>query len=186
MYLVVGLGNPGKQYAGTRHNIGFEVIEYICSEKDVQLDKSKFNAVYGEYRIKGEKVLLAKPLTYMNRSGNAVLDISRYYKIPPENIVVIYDDIDLDPGKLRIRPSGSAGTHNGMKSIIYQLQTEKFSRIRVGIGRNKQMDLSSFVLQKFSKDEILQLTDVVKNAALAVDEIIENTVDSAMNKYNMK
>ena len=184
--MVVGLGNPGKQYAGTRHNIGFEVIDYICSEKDVNLDKMKFNAVYGEYRIKGEKVLLAKPLTYMNRSGNAVLDISRYYKIDPENIIVIYDDIDLEPGKLRIRPNGSAGTHNGMKSIIYQLQTEAFSRIRVGIGRNRQMDLASFVLQKFSKDEIEQLADIVKNAALAVDEIIENSVDSAMNKYNIK
>ncbi|SHJ56616.1 peptidyl-tRNA hydrolase [Dethiosulfatibacter aminovorans DSM 17477] len=186
MYLVVGLGNPGKQYAGTRHNIGFEVIDYICSEKDIKLDKMKFNAVYGEYRIKGEKVLLAKPLTYMNRSGIAVLDISRYYKIDPENIIVIYDDIDLAPGKLRIRPNGSAGTHNGMKSIIYQLQTEDFSRIRVGIGRNKQMDLASFVLQKFSEAEIEQLTDTVKNAALAVDEIIENSVDSAMNKYNIK
>jgi PTH1 family peptidyl-tRNA hydrolase len=186
MYLVVGLGNPGKQYAGTRHNIGFEVIDYICSEKNVKLDKSKFNAVYGEYRLKDEKVLLVKPLTYMNRSGNAVLDISRYYKIDPENIIVIYDDIDLEPGKLRIRPNGSGGTHNGMKSIIYQLQTETFSRIRVGIGRNKQMDLASFVLQKFSKEEIDHLTDIVKNAALAVDEIIEKTVDTAMNKYNIK
>lgn len=186
MYLVVGLGNPGKQYEGTRHNIGYEVINYICSEKDIKLDKSKFNAVYGEYRLKSEKVIIAKPLTYMNRSGNAVLDISRYYKITPENIIIIYDDIDLEPGKLRIRPNGSAGTHNGMKSIIYQLQTEDFSRIRIGIGRNRQMDLASFVLQKFSKDEVGILTDIVKSAALAVDEIIDNNIDTAMNKHNIK
>ena len=183
--MVVGLGNPGKQYAGTRHNIGFEVIDYICSEKDVNLDKMKFNAVYGEYRIKGEKVLLAKPLTYMNRGGNAVLDISRYYKIDPENIIVIYDDIDTELGKLRIRKKGSAGTHNGMKSIIYNLQLDTFTRVRIGVGRpQKGRDLASFVLSRFEKEDMDDVTSMLKSAAQSVEVIINDGVDAAMNKFN--
>lgn len=185
MYLVVGLGNPGKQYRGTRHNIGFETIDYICNSKGIKLDKSKFNTLYGEYKINNEKILIAKPLTYMNNSGIAIMEIAKYYKIPSENIIVIYDDIDLLPGKLRIRPNGSAGTHNGMKSILYHLQSDTFPRIRVGIGRNIIMDLADYVLQKFSTEEKNTLQEIVKIAASAVDEIIINGTEAAMNKYNI-
>jgi PTH1 family peptidyl-tRNA hydrolase len=186
MYLIVGLGNPGKQYSKTRHNVGFETVDYICSKKGIKLDKSKFNAIYGEFRLSDEKIIIAKPLTYMNRSGQAVLDISKYYKISENNIIVIYDDIDLMPGKLRIRPNGSSGTHNGMKSIIHQLQTDNFPRIRIGIGRNPVMDLADYVLQKFSDEEAVIVSEVITIVAKAVDEIIINGVDSAMNKYNIK
>jgi PTH1 family peptidyl-tRNA hydrolase len=186
MYLIVGLGNPGKQYAGTRHNIGFETIDYICLNKNVKLDKAKFNAVYGEFRLDGHRVILAKPMTYMNKSGNAVIDIARYYKIETEKIIVIYDDVDLDQGKLRIRPNGSAGTHNGMKSIIFQLQSEDFPRIRIGIGRPSNMELADYVLQRFSTEEIDVIKEVAVVASKAADEIILNGVDSAMNKYNIR
>lgn len=185
MYLVVGLGNPGKQYEDTRHNIGFEIVDLICLNKNIKLDKSKFNALYGEYKLNDEKILIAKPLTYMNNSGIAIMNITNYYKIPLENIIIIYDDIDLLPGKLRIRPYGSSGTHNGMKSIIYHLQSDIFPRIRIGIGRNQVMDLADYVLQKFSKEEKDSLKDIVKIAANAVDEIIINGAEAAMNKYNI-
>lgn len=186
MYLIVGLGNPGKQYAGTRHNIGFETVDYICFKKGVKLDKAKFNAIYGEFRLAGHRVLMAKPLTYMNKSGSAVMDIARYYKIETRNIIVIFDDVDLEQGKLRIRPNGSAGTHNGMKSIIFQLQSEDFPRIRIGIGKPLNMDLADYVLQRFSPEETDLIKDVAIAASKAVDEIILNGVDSAMNKYNIR
>lgn len=186
MYLIVGLGNPGRQYAGTRHNIGFETVDYICYKKDVKLDKAKFNAIYGEFRLDGQRVIIAKPLTYMNKSGNAVMDIARYYKIETSNIIVIYDDVDLDQGKLRIRPNGSAGTHNGMKSIIFQLQSEEFPRIRIGIGRPSNMDLADYVLQRFSSEETDLIKEVAIVASKAVDEIILSGIDSAMNKYNIR
>lgn len=186
MYLIVGLGNPGKQYAGTRHNIGFETVDYICSKKNLNLDKAKFNAVFGEFRLEGHRIIVAKPLTYMNKSGNAVMDLARYYKIETKNIIVVYDDVDLGLGKLRIRPNGSAGTHNGMKSIIFQLQTEDFPRIRIGIGRPVSMDLADYVLQRFTPEEIDLIKDVAVNASEAVDEIILKGIDSAMNKYNIR
>jgi peptidyl-tRNA hydrolase, PTH1 family len=186
VYLVVGLGNPGRQYSNTRHNIGFNVIDYLCEQKKIKCDKSKFNALYGEYFLDGHKVLIAKPLTFMNRSGQAVLDLFNYYKISLNNLIIIYDDVDLDTGKLRIRPSGSSGTHNGMKSVIYQLQSEEFARIRIGIGKNPQMDLADYVLQAFSEDEKSVLRDTIKIAADAIDEIILKGIDSAMNKFNIK
>ncbi len=186
MYLIVGLGNPGKEYAGTRHNVGFDAIDFLAYKNDVKLNKLKFNAVYGEYNINGEKVLLFKPVTYMNLSGNAVIEAVRFYKIPIENIIVIYDDIDISLGSLRIRPHGSSGTHNGMKSLIYQLQSDKFKRIRIGIGKNKNANLSlaDYVLQKFDKDERTIVNETIQNAGLAAEDIIQAGLNHAMENYN--
>ena len=131
MFAVIGLGNPGKQYAGTRHNVGFDTVDYLASKNDISLSKVKHKAVIGEGVIQGKKVLLVKPQTFMNLSGRSVLEICNFYKLEPQQLVVIYDDIDIDVGKLRIRPNGSAGTHNGMKSIIYEIQSDNFPRIRI-------------------------------------------------------
>lgn len=186
MYLIVGLGNPGKEYAGTRHNVGFDAIDYLADKNGVKLNKLKFNAVFGEYNIDGEKVLIFKPVTYMNLSGNAIVEAVRFYKIPLENIIVIYDDIDISLGSLRIRPHGSSGTHNGMKSIIHQLQSDKFKRIRIGVGKNKNpnMSLADYVLQKFGKDERTIIDETIKDAALAAEEIIKSGLNLSMEKYN--
>lgn len=188
MYLIVGLGNPGKEYAGTRHNVGFDTIDFLAYKNNVKLDKLKFNAVFGEYNIKGEKVILFKPVTYMNLSGNAVIEAVRYYKIPIENIIVAYDDIDIPLGSLRIRPHGSSGTHNGMKSMLYQLQTENFKRIRIGIGKNKNSNISlaDHVLQKFDNDERALVDETIKNAGLAAEDIISQGLEYAMNNYNKR
>lgn len=188
MYLIVGLGNPGKEYAGTRHNVGFDAIDFLAYKNNVKLDKLKFNAVFGEYNIKGEKVILFKPVTFMNLSGNAVIEAVRYYKIPIENIIVIYDDIDIPLGSLRIRPHGSSGTHNGMKSMLYQLQTENFKRIRIGIGKSKNSNISlgDHVLQKFDSEERAIVNDTIQNAGLAAENIISYGLEFAMNNYNKR
>lgn len=187
MYLIVGLGNPGKEYAGTRHNVGFDTIDYLAKKNNVTINKMKFNAVYGEYKLNNEKIILFKPLTYMNLSGNAIKQIINYYKISLDKLIVIYDDIDISLGSLRIRPHGSSGTHNGMKSIIYQLQSDKFKRIRIGIGRNTNSDMSlaDFVLHKFSKDERQFIDETIENASLASEEIICSGLNMAMGKYNI-
>jgi PTH1 family peptidyl-tRNA hydrolase len=186
MYIIVGLGNPGKEYAGTRHNVGFDTIDCLAEKYNTNLNKLKFNSVYGEININGEKVMLVKPVTYMNRSGIAVAEIVKFYKVEIEKVIVVYDDIDIPPGTLRIRPHGSSGTHNGMKSIIYQLQNDKFPRLRVGIGRNPQMDLADYVLQRFSKDEREKIDNIIKSAVEAIEEIVVKSLDSAMQKYNIK
>ncbi len=188
MYLIVGLGNPGKEYAGTRHNVGFDTIDFLAHKNNVKLDKLKFNAVFGEYNIRGEKVILFKPVTYMNLSGNAVIEAVRYYKIPIENIIVVYDDIDIPLGSLRIRPHGSSGTHNGMKSMLYQLQTENFKRIRIGIGKSKNSNISlgDHVLQKFDNDERMVVNETIQSAGLAAEDIISNGLEFAMNNYNKR
>ena len=185
MYLIVGLGNPGKEYAGTRHNAGYEVVELLAERLNVKLNKLKFNSVYGETFINGEKVLLVKPVTYMNRSGIAVSEIMNFYKIPIDKLIVIYDDIDIPLGTLRIRPNGSAGTHNGMKSIISAIGSE-FPRIRIGIGRNQEMDLADYVLQEFSPSERDILAPIIERAGEAALEIIKKDVESAMQKYNIR
>lgn len=156
--------------------------------RTVTLNKLKFNAVFGEYYIGDEKVLLFKPVTYMNLSGNAVAEAVRFYKIPVENIIVIYDDIDIGIGALRIRPHGSSGTHNGMKSIIYQLQSDQFKRIRIGLGSNQNPNLSlaDYVLQKFGSDERTIINSTIENAGLAAEDIIKNGLNHAMEKYNKK
>lgn len=185
MYIIAGLGNPGKEYTGTRHNVGYEALDCLAEKYNVKLNKLKFNSVYGETTINGEKVMLVKPVTYMNRSGIAIDEIMKFYKIPAENLIVIYDDIDIPVGTLRIRPNGSPGTHNGMRSIIQHVGTN-FPRIRIGIGRNPQMDLADYVLQRFSKDDAEKIHPIVEKAVEAAIEIIESNVDMAMQKYNIK
>lgn len=188
MYLVAGLGNPGKQYDMTRHNIGFEVIDFIAEQLNVKVNKLKFKALYGEARIGAEKVLLVKPQTFMNLSGESIREFCGFYKIPPEKTIIINDDTAIDIGKLRIRAKGSAGGHNGLKSVIYQLNSDNFPRIRIGIGApsNKNYDLADFVLGKFSQEEIPVLEEAIVKASEAAAEIIQNSVDSAMNKFNSR
>lgn len=187
MYIIAGLGNPGKQYDMTRHNIGFHTIDYIAEKHGIKLSKLKFKAVYGEGKIGGEKVYLVKPQTYMNLSGEAVGEMARFYKIPPENIIVINDDISLDTGRIRIRAKGSAGGHNGLKSIIYHLSTDVFPRVKMGVGAPKDADeLVDFVLGRFTKAEIPVMETAIINAEGAVCEIIKNGTESAMNKFNGK
>lgn len=188
MYLVAGLGNPGKQYDMTRHNIGFEVIDYMAEKLDVKVNKLKFKALYGEIKIGMEKVLLVKPQTYMNLSGDSIRDFCNFYKIPVENVIIINDDIAIEAGRLRIRKKGSAGGHNGLKSIIYQLNSDNFPRIRVGVGapKHEDYDLADFVLGRFSKEEIPIIEEAIIKASKSVEEIIKNNIDSAMNKFNSK
>lgn len=188
MYLIVGLGNPGREYDMTRHNIGFEVIDYMAREYNVKLTKLKFKAVYGETVIGGEKVYLVKPQTYMNLSGESVSEFWRFFKIPLENIIVINDDIDIETGSIRIRGKGSAGTHNGLKSLIYHFNSDAFPRIRVGVGAPKHADynLADYVLGKFSKEEIPVMEDAIIRAGKAAEMIIKHDVNMAMNRFNGK
>ena len=186
MYLIVGLGNPGRQYEATRHNMGFDVIDKLVEEYNVPQSGVKFNAMYGKTVIGGEKVILMKPLSFMNLSGGPVRDMVNYFKIDPETeLIVIYDDIDLDPGQLRIRKQGSAGGHNGIKDIIRQLGTEKFLRIKVGVGaKPKGWDLADYVLGHFSKEDRGLVDDALKRAAGAVELMVQGEVDQAMNQFN--
>ena len=185
MYVVVGLGNPGKQYENTRHNVGFNVIDILAKEYGISVSKIKHKALIGEGRVGSEKVLLVKPQTYMNLSGETLIDIYNYYKVDMENIIVIYDDIDLDVGKIRIRKKGSGGTHNGMRSIIKCLGANDFPRVRVGVSKPKPgQDLADFVLSRFRKEESDDVELGLEKAAKAVDVMIRDNIDLAMNKYN--
>lgn len=185
MYVVVGLGNPGKQYEKTRHNVGFDVIDILSKEYDINVSKIKHKALIGEGRVGSEKVLLVKPQTYMNLSGETLIDIYNYYKIDMENIIVVYDDIDLDVGKIRIRKKGSGGTHNGMRSITKCLGSNDFPRVRVGVSKPRPgQDLADFVLSRFRKEESDDIELGLEKAAKAVDTMIRENIDLAMNKYN--
>ena len=185
MYLIVGLGNPGDKYKYTKHNVGFMVLDYFASAHNISISRIKHKAVLGEGNIGQEKVILAKPQTYMNLSGESVQELMHWYKCDISRLIVIYDDVDIAVGRIRIRPEGSSGTHNGMKSIIYILNEDKFPRVRVGIGRQPDyMDLGDYVLSRFSEEEIPSMEEAVKKSALAIEEIIKNGVTSAMNKYN--
>lgn len=183
MYLVVGLGNPGSEYESTRHNVGFDVVDYMAKEIGVSVSKAKFKGLAGSEMISGEKVIFLKPSTYMNLSGESVKEAADFYKIKPENIIIVYDDVAIDPGKLRIRKSGSAGGHNGMKDIIAKLGTNEFPRVRVGVGAARG-NMVDHVLGRFSKEDRELVDDAIKRAKDAVEEIIKHDVDSAMNKYN--
>ena len=188
MYLIAGLGNPGRQYEHTRHNIGFDTVDVLVEEYQVPQSGVRCKGMYGKGMIAGEKVILLKPLTYMNLSGESVRGIADYFKIDPESqLIVIYDDIDLEPGQLRIRKKGSAGGHNGIKDIIRRLGTEKFIRIRVGVGaKPKDWDLADFVLGHFSDSDRKLVDEGINDAAEAVEMILSEGVDAAMNKYNRK
>ena len=154
MYVVIGLGNPGKDYTNTRHNVGFDTIDILAKRNKIEMNKIKFKAVYGEGRIGNEKTLLVKPQTYMNNSGVSLREIIQFYKVPLENIIVIVDDIDIDFATVRVKQKGSAGSHNGLKSIIYHIQDDNFPRIKIGIGKkHPNQDLADFVLSRFSKED---------------------------------
>lgn len=186
MYLVIGLGNPGSKYAGTRHNIGFDTIDYLAASYHIQVTKVKHKALIGEGIIQGEKVVLIKPQTFMNLSGESVREAKEWYKVSEEHIIVIYDDISLELGKLRLRAKGSAGGHNGIKSIIYQLNTDIFPRIKIGVGQppHAEYDLADFVLGKFGKMEQEHVFQAIQSAAEAVPVIMLAGMNQAMNKYN--
>lgn len=183
MYLVAGLGNPGREYEGTRHNMGFEVIDCLSEKLGFEVSKIKFKGLVGEVNIAGEKIIFLKPSTFMNLSGISVSEAASFYKIPFQNIIIVYDDISIDYGRIRIRPSGSDGGHNGMKSIIYQLGSDEFPRLRVGIG-GPDRNLVSYVLGRLREEELKNLPEILKIASDGVIEIIENGIQSAMNKYN--
>ena len=188
MYIVAGLGNPGREYEMTRHNIGFHFIDNLADKYGVKVTKLKFKGLWGETRIGGEKVLLLKTQTYMNLSGECIRDFAAFYKVPSHNIVVIHDDVSLDRGNIRIRPKGSDGGHNGLKSIIYQLSSDEFPRIKMGVGsaEHEGVALADFVLGRFSKTEIPVLEDAIIRAADALEMIIAGNTDRAMNKKNTK
>ncbi len=183
--VIAGLGNPGSQYALTRHNVGFMVLDALSSELKASLPKTKFDGLIFDAKIGAKKVLLVKPQTYMNDSGRCLLQIMQFYKIKPENIIVIYDDIDLPEGKVRIRAKGGPGTHNGMRSIVPHL-SESFPRIRVGVGQppHKDMDLADYVLGRFPKESQKTMEDAIVHAAKAAVEIVKSGVDASMQKYN--
>lgn len=185
MKIIVGLGNPTAQYEGTRHNIGFAVIDRIAKEYNIAVETKKHKALCGTGVIEGQKVILVKPQTYMNLSGEAVREVYDFYKADISDILIIYDDICLDVGKLRIRAKGSAGGHNGIKNIIAHLGTENFARIRVGVGdKPKQMDLADYVLGHFQGDDKIAIENGIDAAVKAMVETLTRGIDSAMNKYN--
>ena len=186
MYIIVGLGNPGKQYAKTRHNVGFDTIDRLADRYNISVDTKKHKALCGKGMIEGQKVVLAKPQTFMNLSGESVRELTDFYKIDPEEeLIVIYDDISLEPGKIRIRKKGSAGGHNGIKNIIAQLGTQNFQRIKVGVGEKpKGWDLADYVLGHFSKEDRGLVDDALKRAAGAVELMVQGEVDQAMNQFN--
>lgn len=187
MYIIAGLGNPEHRYENTRHNVGFEVIDILADRIGVCVDEKKHKALCAKGMLEGQKVILLKPQTYMNLSGESVRAAADFYKVEPENIIVVYDDISLAPGQLRIRGKGSAGGHNGMKNIIAHLRTQEFPRLKVGIGEKpKGMDLADYVLSHFSKGEREVMDEAFREAADAVAVMIGQGVDEAMNRFNGK
>ena len=188
MIVIAGLGNPEKKYFGTRHNIGFEVIDALATKYNIDLTETKFKAAYGKGRIGSQKVILVKPLTYMNLSGEAIRPLCDYFKVDTKTeLIVISDDVELDEGNIRVRPKGSAGGHNGLKNIIKLLGHDEFSRVRVGVGKKpKEYDMVNWVLGHFEGEAAVLIKEGIDRAVNAVCEIMDNGVDSAMNKYNGK
>lgn len=188
MFVILGIGNPGKKYEGTRHNIGFIAMDYMAEKYGIKINKIKHKALIGEGTIAGEKVLLVKPQTYVNLSGESLREICAYYKVPPKDVIVIHDDVSLPCGKLRIRQKGSDGGHNGLKSIIYQLASDEFTRIKIGVGAPPEhYDMADWVLGHFSKEEVSHLSKLVDCVVEEiVPEIMQKGVASAMNNYNGK
>ena len=185
-WLIVGLGNPGWEYAHTRHNAGFRCLDLIAEELNCKVDKLKFQGLYNQVSYNGKKLFLLKPQTYMNLSGRAVVQLSAYFNIPPQRIIVLFDDISLPPGRLRIRGNGSAGGHNGIKSIIQELGSQDFPRVKIGVGAKPQpdYDLASWVLSGFSANEEKDLKVALDNGAKAALAIIDQGVSEAANRYN--
>ena len=185
-WLIVGLGNPGTKYEKTRHNCGFRALDLLAQQLGCKVDKGKFQGLYGQVTYNGKKLFLLKPQTYMNASGTSVLQLSAYFSIPPQRIIVLFDDISLPPGRLRIRGDGSAGGHNGIKSIIAQLGSQNFPRVKIGVGAKAvpEQDLADWVLSGFSTAEEKELSAALKNAADAALYIVDHDVPSAANRYN--
>lgn len=187
-WLIVGLGNPGKEYARTRHNCGFRAVDLLADKLGCKIDKGKFHGLYGQKVMGGKKLFLLKPQTYMNLSGRSVLQLSAYFNIPPQRIIVIFDDISLSTGRLRVRGDGSAGGHNGIKSIIESLGSQDFPRVKIGVGAkpNAEQDLADWVLSTFSSLEEKALQPALENAAEAALCIIDSGVSTAANRFNGK
>ena len=187
-WLIVGLGNPGKDYTRTRHNCGFRAIDILAEKLGCKIDKGKFQGLYGQTVKNGKKLFLLKPQTYMNLSGRSVLKMSAYYNIPPQRIIVLFDDISLEPGRLRVRGDGSAGGHNGIKSIIAELGSQDFPRVKIGVGGkpHPEQDLADWVLSSFSSSEEKLLESALSNAGDAALCIVERSVSEAANRYNGK
>jgi peptidyl-tRNA hydrolase, PTH1 family len=183
MYLVAGLGNPGREYEGTRHNVGFEAIDYLSQKLNFEVSKIKFKGKIGEKKINGDRVIFLKPSTYMNLSGDSVREAAVFYKIPPQNIIIVYDDVAIEVGRIRIREAGSDGGHNGMKSIIYQIGSDGFPRVRIGVGAPKG-DMVAHVLGGFRPEEKKPIVEAIVAAGDSVLEIIQSGIQSSMNKYN--
>ena len=188
MYIIAGLGNPTKQYENTRHNAGFGVIDYLSEKYQIPVKQAGYKALYGSGYIEGQKVILLKPQTFMNLSGESIRAVMDFYKIDPEEeLIVIYDDISLAPGQLRVRGKGSAGGHNGIKNIILHTSGQKFPRVRVGVGEKPaDYDLADYVLGHFSKEDQKLMDEAFKEAGAAVATIVTEGIDSAMNKFNGK
>ena len=185
-YMIVGLGNPGRQYEETRHNVGFITMDMLADKYGIKVNKLKFKSLMGDGRIEGKRCLLLKPQTFMNLSGEAVRDAAQFYKIPPENIIFIFDDISLDPGKLRIRRKGSHGGHNGMKNIIYHLKSDSFPRIKIGVGAkpNPEYDLADWVVSRFTQSEAKLIKEVAEDTVSAIEYMVKGDIDKAMSNYN--
>lgn len=187
-YLVVGLGNPGSKYWNTRHNVGFAALDALAEELHARVDRVKFQALTGQASLEGQKLILLKPTTYMNLSGQAVQAAARFYKIPPERILVMFDDISLDPGRLRVRKNGSAGGHNGIKSIISCLGSQEFPRVKIGVGAkpHPDYDLADWVLSTFPYDQREFMDETYKKAAQAAITVITQGPEAAANRFNSK
>ena len=185
-WLIVGLGNPGPEYAKTRHNVGFRCLDLLAEKLGVRVDKAKFQGLYGQTDYHGNRLYLLKPLTYMNLSGRSVLQLSAFFQVPPQRIIVLFDDISLEPGRLRVRPNGSAGGHNGIKSIIAELGSQEFPRVKIGVGAkpHPDFDLAAWVLSTFSAQEEKALLVSLENGAQAALTIIDQGTAAAANKFN--
>lgn len=185
-WLIVGLGNPGPEYAKTRHNVGFRCLDLLAEKLGVRVDKAKFQGLYGQTDYHGNRLYLLKPLTYMNLSGRSVLQLSAFFQVPPQRIIVLFDDISLEPGRLRVRPNGSAGGHNGIKSIIAELGSQEFPRVKLGVGAkpHPDFDLAAWVLSTFSAQEEKALSVSLENGAQAALTIIDQGTAAAANKFN--
>ena len=185
MYLIVGLGNPEKDYGATRHNMGFNTINKLAKQYEIQVIKNKFKGLYGMGMIEGQKVILLKPQTFMNLSGESIKEIIQFYKIEMDQLIVIYDDIDIEPGIIKVRKTGGPGTHNGMKSVVQELNTQDFKRIRVGIGKPQNNEnLIEYVIGAISEEDKEKLDKGTDLAKEAVIEVIKNGIDIAMNQFN--
>ncbi len=185
-WLIVGLGSPGREYEKTRHNCGFRCVDLLAEKLNCKVDKLKFQGLYGQVNYNGAKLFLLKPQTFMNLSGRSVLQLSAYFHIPPQNIIVMFDDISLEPGRLRIRPNGSAGGHNGIKSIIQEVGSQEFPRVKIGVGAkpNPNYDLADWVLSTFSAQEEKALAVALENGAKAALAIIDHGIPEAANRFN--